>query len=88
MDDEAEDLLEDTEESDSGYSSEESDQWVVGELTNHRIEKGVIQYRTRWKGYNNPKDDSWVPEKDFSDDVQFKKYWHSKGYDGKNLLFL
>lgn len=33
--------------------------WAIGKILNSRRKKGVFQYLIRWRGYDDPKHDSW-----------------------------
>ena len=40
------------------------DVYLVEKILRKRKRKGVVEYVVRWKGYEDPKFDSWVQERD------------------------
>ncbi|XP_064645935.1 uncharacterized protein LOC135499202 [Lineus longissimus] len=38
-----------------------SNQGIVEKIYKHRKNKGVLEYRVKWVGYDGPQDDTWEP---------------------------
>jgi hypothetical protein len=50
------------------YSSSDQTQYLIDKIIRQRVRNGEKEYLVRWKGYS-AKFDSWVKEKDMSDEV-------------------
>lgn len=39
----------------------EDEEFLVDKIVDKRTFNGVLQYRVKWKGYENDEDDTWEP---------------------------
>jgi hypothetical protein len=49
--------------------------YEVHSILDHRGSPGFYEYLVRWKGYDNPTDNSWEPLSSFVDDSVLHSYW-------------
>ena len=65
--------------------SEESGEYEVERIVNHRRKNGVLEYRLKWKGY--PMSEcTWEDEDQLSCDDLLKEYWEQKKIADENKL--
>ena len=76
----------------SSFAPDEStpdEHFEVQAILDHRGTHGNYEYLVQWKGYNDPKDNTWIPTDNFDTTFHIERYWgrrqsHKVSTSGRN----